>query len=43
MLPMWKCCQFQCCHFPIGFAIEIGNIGNIGNISQVLLKNWNEA
>ena len=18
VLPMWKCCQFQCCQFPIG-------------------------
>ena len=18
MLPMWECCQFQCCQFPIG-------------------------
>ena len=28
MLPMWKCCQYQCCQFQLKLGIGNGNIGN---------------
>ena len=29
VLPMWECCQFQCCQFPIGGATPVDTVALI--------------